>query len=167
MKQGAIFDSSGCYRYSLWREWDGAAPKVGFVMLNPSRADAKVNDPTICRCLGLARAWGYGALEVVNLFAYRTAYPDELKRVDDPIGHANDEHLASLGDRVSQIVLAWGNWGRLMQRDRVVLPLFAQQSRLRCLGMTKLGQPRHPLYLAKTTPLVVFTLPLVNAAADR
>ena len=86
MHTGAEFDATGCYRYLLWRSWDGQAPRVGFVMLNPSRADAAVNDPTIRRCLGFARTWGFGAMDVVNLFAYCTAQPAVLRQVNDPIG---------------------------------------------------------------------------------
>jgi len=76
MKQGAALDPTGLYRYLLWREWDGNAPRVVFVMLNPSRADANTDDPRLRRCLGFARSWGCGAIEVVNLFAYRASRPD-------------------------------------------------------------------------------------------
>jgi hypothetical protein len=164
MNRGATFDRTGCYRYSLWREWDACcfadttrvAPKVGFIMLNPSQADDTVDDPTIRRCIGFARAWGYGGMEVVNLFAYRTAHPKNLRQVEDPVGQDNDRYLQSLNQRVDQIVLAWGNWGRLMQRDRAVWLLLAQHSNLYCLGLTKLQQPCHPLYLKKTVaPLIV------------
>ncbi|MCL6432844.1 MAG: DUF1643 domain-containing protein [Leptolyngbyaceae cyanobacterium HOT.MB2.61] len=147
MKAGAILDSTEMYRYSLWREWNFYAPRVGFVMLNPSRADALVDDPTIRRCVGFARAWGFGGLEVVNLFAYRTASPVELSQAVDPVGVENDAYLAALGNRVEKIVLAWGNWGKLQGRDRIVLPLFAPHNPVYCLGITKAGYPRHPLYL--------------------
>jgi len=156
MRCWATFDSTRCYRYLLWREWDAIAPKVGFVMLNPSQADDTVDDPTIRRCIGFARSWGYGGMEVVNLFAYRTAHPKNLRQVQDPIGQENDRYLESLGQRVERIILAWGNWGRLMERDRVVWSLLAQHQNLYCLGLTKLQQPCHPLYLKKTVvPLTV------------
>lgn len=153
MHSGATFDASQTYRYSLWREWEETAPRVGFVMLNPSRADASVNDPTIRRCIALARSWGYGSLEVVNLFAYRTAHPEELRQAQEPIGTDNDRYLHSLAERVEQIVLAWGNWGNWQGRDRAVLEFFPA-TRLWCLGLTRLGQPKHPLYLpASVVPL--------------
>jgi len=148
MQSGATFDATGCYRYLLWRSWDKRAAKVGFVMLNPSQADAVANDPTIRRCLGFARSWGFGALEVVNLFAYCTAYPTELRCVADPIGAENNRYLADLGQRVDQIILAWGNGGSLQGRDRYVMALLGDQP-IYCLGTTKLGQPRHPLYLRR------------------
>lgn len=147
IKRGATLDETGSYRYSLWREWDVNTAKVGFVMLNPSRADAFVDDPTIRRCIGFAHSWGFGGLEVVNLFAYRTAYPNELSRAVDPVGIDNNFYLESLGDRVEQIVLAWGNAGSLWNRDQTVLTLLSKQAAIYCLGLTKVGQPKHPLYI--------------------
>lgn len=151
MNSGAIFDSTGAYRYSLWREWDDRALRLGVVMLNPSRADAVVNDPTIRRCIGFARTWGYGRLEVMNLFAYRSNSPSALAQVADPVGAENDEYLTALTERVDHILLAWGNWGRLGDRDRAVLQLLSDRTHLYCLGKTKFGQPCHPLYLPKTS----------------
>ncbi|MBM0741442.1 DUF1643 domain-containing protein [Phormidium sp. CLA17] len=156
MKTGAIIDSTGLYRYLLWREWDAAALKVGFVMLNPSRADGTVDDPTIRRCIGFARSWGYSGLEVVNLFAYRTAKPSELRQVVDPVGIENDAYLRSLSHRVNRIVLAWGNWGTWQGRDQAVLALFGRSTQLYCLNLTKTGQPKHPLYLRATCLPVSF-----------
>lgn len=143
---GAIFDATRTYRYLLWRSWSDA-PRIGFVMLNPNRADATMDDPTIRRCIGFAKAWGYGGLEVVNLFAYRTKTPQILKQVAHPIGAENDRYLIDLPARVELILLAWGNWGQFMQRDRAVMQLFSNQANLYTLGFTKRGQPRHPLYL--------------------
>ncbi|MBL1174523.1 DUF1643 domain-containing protein [Pantanalinema sp. GBBB05] len=149
MKTGAVID--GNYRYSLWRSWDDQNPRIGFIMLNPSRADAVVNDPTIRRCLSFAQTWGYGGLEVVNLFAYRTASPIDLRQVSDPVGTQNDHYLVTLPKRVDRILLAWGNWGYLLERDRRVLALLGDRQLLYCLGITKTQQPRHPLYLKATT----------------
>ncbi len=147
MKAGAIIDQTGLYRYLLWREWDAAAPKVGFVLLNPSRADGAIDDPTIRRCIGFARLWGYGGLEVANLFAYRTAKPSELRHVFDPVGLENDAYLRSLAQRVDRVVLAWGNGGTWQGRDRTVLAMFGKSLQLHCLAITQTGQPKHPLYL--------------------
>ncbi|XGV97432.1 MAG: DUF1643 domain-containing protein [Leptolyngbya sp. BL-A-14] len=149
MQTGAEFDVTGRYRYLLWRSWDEQAPRVGFVMLNPSRADAVMNDPTIRRCLGFAQAWGFGALEVVNLFAYCTAHPKELRQVADPVGQENDRYLATLPQRVNTMILAWGNDGCLQARDRAVMALWDDRAPVYCLGTTRLGQPKHPLYLRR------------------
>lgn len=147
MQTGAEFDATGHYRYLLWRSWDEQAARVGFVMLNPSRADAVVNDPTIRRCLGFARSWGFGGLDVVNLFAYCATQPKELRQVADPVGRENDRYLAALTQRVDQIVLAWGNGGGLQSRDRAVMSLWGDHIPIYCLGVTKRGQPQHPLYM--------------------
>src|SRR4028119_2392792 len=91
--RGAIFDPTRTYRYALWRTWDAARPPVAFVLLNPSTADARRDDPTIRRCANFARTWGFGGLEVVNLFAFRATHPTDLKCAADPVGPQNDVHL--------------------------------------------------------------------------
>lgn len=143
---GAYFDSSGRYRYTLWRTWQPNLPTVVFVMLNPSTADVERIDPTVRRCLNLAQEWGFGRLEVVNLFAYRTPYPRELLRAKAPIGQHNDAFLSNAAERADAIVLAWGNHGCWHQRDRAVLDLLQPDDRFYCLGKTQGHQPRHPLY---------------------
>ncbi len=162
MKQSAVFDASGRYRYWLEREWAADLPRLGFVMLNPNRADAEQDDPTIRRCLGFARDWHYGAIAVVNLFAYCTAQPRDLRRVANPIGAENDDYLIKLGQQVDRVVLAWGNGGSWGGRDRAAVGLLSAniQSGLYCLGQTQRGQPKHPLYLKRDT------LPIRMAGAD-
>ncbi|MFN8475687.1 MAG: DUF1643 domain-containing protein [Anaerolineae bacterium] len=149
LERGAVFDPSGAYRYRLWRIWaDG--PTATFVMLNPSTADAEQDDPTIRRCIGLARSWGYGRLEVVNLFAYRTPSPDVLRLARDPVGSANDHHIRGAVGEAALVVAAWGNDGTLLGRDRETQALLASRP-LHCLGVTLRGQPRHPLYVRGDT----------------
>jgi hypothetical protein len=144
----AEFDATGQYRFTLSRSWDKDKPKVGFVMLNPSSADATRNDPTIRRCIGFARDWGFGSVEIVNLFAYRTPYPQHLQQITDPIGCDNDTYLVQASQRSRLLVLAWGNWGTLLNRGQAVANLLAN-SYCRCFGFTRSGQPLHPLYLPK------------------
>ena len=91
MQSGAVITDN--YRYLLWREWISSSKTVSFIMLNPSRADAEVNDPTITRCINFAKSWGFGRLEVVNLFAYRTSKPSLLKQATEPIGKDNDRYI--------------------------------------------------------------------------
>ncbi|MCL6576102.1 DUF1643 domain-containing protein [Kyrpidia sp.] len=83
----------GPYRYSLTREWDASKPRVVFIMLNPSTADDDQDDNSVKRCIGFAKKWGFGSLEVVNLFAYRTPNPEKLSQVEDPVGMENREHI--------------------------------------------------------------------------
>ncbi len=154
--RGAIFDPTECYRYRLWRTWDAAAPRLVFVMLNPSTADAEVNDPTIRRCIDFAKTWEYGHVEIVNLFAYRTPHPNYLKTVADPVGIDNDRHLQQAQAQADQVVVAWGNHGNWLGRDRQVLSLLNPP--LYCLGITKMGQPRHPLYCKRTSQVIRLSL---------
>ncbi|MGF1494743.1 MAG: DUF1643 domain-containing protein [Microcoleaceae cyanobacterium] len=154
METGAIFDSTERYRYRLWRIWNRHVPTITFIMLNPSRADHRVNDPTVRRCLNFAQTWSCGGLEVVNLFAYRTAYPQQLKQANDPIGIDNDHHLKQVFEQSAQVILAWGNQGTWLNRNQAVLDLIRPQYQPYCLGFTKQGQPRHPLYAKRDlTPI--------------
>ncbi|MGH9551149.1 MAG: DUF1643 domain-containing protein, partial [Terriglobales bacterium] len=93
MEAKAVFDRSGKYRYTLSRCWNSDLERIVFLMLNPSTADAEVTDPTIRSCLGFARELGFGALEVVNLFAYRATEPAALKRARSPVGRENDRYI--------------------------------------------------------------------------
>jgi hypothetical protein len=146
----AVFDRHGRYRYQLKRRWAGGGRAIAFVMLNPSTADAERDDPTIRRCGGFARAWGFSAMTVVNLFALRTTDPARLRRARDPIGPGNDEHIAAAASSCDALVLAWGAHGALGGRDHDVLALL-HGCRPACLGVTRSGQPRHPLYLPSAT----------------
>ncbi len=144
---GAVFDASGMYRYSLWRAWYADHPRVGFVMLNPSTADEQRNDPTIRRCIEFARAWRFGSIEVVNLFAYKGTDMKELLKVDDPVGDENDFFIERAMERCSTVVAGWGTKGTLLGRDRQVMQLLRCKQDVYCLGVTKDGHPRHPLYV--------------------
>ena len=140
----------GAYRYSLWRRVGPSPGRVLFVMLNPSTADAIADDPTIRRCSGFARAWGYGELEVCNLFAYRTPYPRELLGVEDPVGPSNDRFLSRAAARADRVLAAWGVVGMRSARAAVVLENLRKVP-LSCLGRTRDGAPRHPLYVPSCT----------------
>lgn len=151
----ALLSECGQYRYTLTRIWDRSKPLVVFSMLNPSTADALINDPTIVRCIGFARAWGYGGIIVVNLFAWRATDPAELTRCDDPIGPDNDAHLFAASEG-RDVVAAWGASVPHYWRHRpgaIAAQLRDRSVRLHHLGLTKDGHPRHPLYLrGDTTP---------------
>jgi hypothetical protein len=151
-----VFDVSGSYRYSLWRAWSASNPRIAFILLNPSTADEERNDPTIRRCIGFARAWKFGSVEVVNLFAHRATDARELLKVDDPVGDENDLFLIQAVERCSTVVVGWGIRGTLLGRDSQVLSLLAGRKDVFCLGITKDGQPRHPLYVKGDTILVPF-----------
>lgn len=148
---GAELSADGRYRYRLWRAW-GRGPGVLWIMLNPSTADAQRDDPTIRRCAGFARKWGYKRIEVLNLFALRSPYPGELRLHKDPVGHRNDDVIAQRCEemRTSLVVAAWGDAPQLYRS--MLLPREAVVSRLvghplMCIGTTRRGHPRHPLYV--------------------
>ena len=149
----ANFSSCRKYRYSLSRIWDKQKKFVLFIGLNPSTADEEVDDPTIRRCSGYAQKWGYGGFIMVNLFAYRTTLPSNLKKVKYPVGRDNDKYIVKLSKKADITVAAWGNNGILYRRDKQVLSLV---SNLMCLKVNKSGQPAHPLYLKKDLKLTKF-----------
>lgn len=157
MKSSAEISGCSQYRYTLTREWDETLPRTVFVMLNPSTADAHQDDPTIRRCIVFAKTWGSGALSVVNLFALRATDPDAMMAHADPVGPDNDRYISTVceGDDVARIVLAWGVHGSHRNRDMAVLKLLMGFKRL-CLGTTKGGHPRHPLYVKADAPLVTY-----------
>ena len=147
MRTRAELSPCQSYRYALWREWSDQPP-VLFVMLNPSTADHSQDDPTIRRCIAFAQQWGHGGLIVANLFAWRSPYPAHLRTAKDPIGPSNDQWLQKLANQSSTVVGAWGNHGSYMKRGQIVSALFPN---MQCLGVTKQGQPKHPLYVPGIT----------------
>lgn len=144
---GATLSSCGRYRYDLLRRWDDRPPWVLFVMLNPSTADATSDDPTIRRCQGYARAWGYGALRVANLFALRSTDPAGLRCAADPVGPKNDATIQRLSHAAPLTVAAWGAHPFALDRARDVARRLLLAPH--CLDRTRDGHPRHPLYLRR------------------
>ena len=154
-KRQTHFSPCRSYRYTLWREWEGKNDDyVMFIGLNPSTADETFNDPTIRRCIGFAKNWGYGALCMTNLFAFRATKPAVMKMNPDPIGMENDEWLLKMAQEAGTLVAAWGAQGAHLRRDFEVKSLLKD---LHCLGMTKGGHPKHPLYVRGDTVLQRFT----------
>ncbi|MGL5083317.1 MAG: DUF1643 domain-containing protein [Microcoleaceae cyanobacterium] len=153
LQSSATFDPTRQYRYLLWRGWDVERPPVTFVMLNPSQADEQRNDPTLRRCIKFAQTWGYGSLTIVNLFAYCVSCPQGLKQTIDPVGPENNTYLLHAFTERTQLILAWGNQGLWLNRSQAVLKLMPQSLQPYCLGVTQMGQPRHPLYLNSTAIL--------------
>lgn len=151
---GAVFSRCGAWRYLLWRAADPRGKVAGIGLLNPSQADETRDDPTIRQCRSRARQTGLAGLVVWNLFAFRATLPADLKRASDPVGPDNDAAIALALGLSSRTILAWGNHGALLGRDRAVLALCAGLATpLHVLGLTGEGQPRHPLYLPRATRL--------------
>lgn len=149
MIKSADISACGRYRYNLRRAWGGGAT-VAFIGLNPSTANAELDDPTIRRCIGFARAWGYGSLLMLNLFALRATDPSRLLFDAAPIGPDTNARLEADVLGASLVVAAWGAHYIAPSRGADVRHrLEALGIELHALGLTRSGQPRHPLYLPK------------------
>lgn len=152
MTTTAVISPCGRYRYSLSRIWDIELPTLSWCMLNPSTADAVQDDPTVRKCVGFARRWGFGSIHVVNLFAWRATDPRELDAVEDPVGPDADRWIQRAFR--CPVVVAWGaGLPRRCERtaQRIALVREAAGASATCLGLTKAGEPRHPLMLAYAT----------------
>jgi len=165
MKKDASISGCGTYRYWLSRSWGGNEYHnhyMIFVMLNPSTADAKEDDPTIRRCVSFAKREGYDGLIVINLFAYRATDPKELKNKwpFDTVGIHNPLQYyvwPYAYGHVLPIVCAWGTKGNYLNQDKKFIEMCHKHDvKMFCLGTTKAGHPKHPLYLKSDTPLVEF-----------
>lgn len=189
IRRGARVSGDGLYRYELTRTWDPANDaRAVWIMLNPSTADAMVDDATVRRCIGFSKREGFGTMTVLNLYAYRSKDPDQLGAVADPVGPDNRETIAEWTDPhiAVKVIAAWGSFvpfGREVLRGQSVpgnprgragsggRPSLARLShaqlvqtilntirspRVYCLGTTKDGHPRHPLYVAADQPLQVW-----------
>lgn len=150
MNKDTIFSPDRKYRYTLWRFWDSNPNFCMFIGLNPSTADETLDDPTIRRCIGFSKAWGYGAYCMTNLFGYRATDPKVMKQQSDPNGEDNIQHILRCASQASIILAAWGNHGSYLNQDLAVInALKSIKVNVHHLGLTKENQPKHPLYLKK------------------
>ncbi len=145
---GATFSPCRRWRYLLWRRWDAAKPVANFLMLNPSTADEVKLDPTCARARDYAERWGYGALIVTNVFAWRATDPARMKAVEDPVGPGNDAAIVKAAKESEIVVCAWGNHGAHKDRSKKILNILSKNEiRLHALRINANGEPAHPLYL--------------------
>lgn len=160
-----IFSHCRRYRYALWREFysvraieppllpvegNEAHNYLMVIGLNPSTADETQDDPTIRRCIGFAKRWGFGALCMTNLFALRATDPEIMKADPDPTGDTNDDHLWTLAKGAGMILAAWGKNGNHRDRAEAVL-MMLESFAIHALAINKDGTPKHPLYVAAAT----------------
>ena len=148
---GAQISPCEKYRFTLWRVWDESLPRVAFVGLNPSTADATQDDPTIRRCRGFAMSHGFGAFTMLNLWAYRATDPKNLPAVVTNEEEINADCIARVASGVARVVAVWGAHPKGILRKYAILPLVDEWWHL---GMTKDGEPRHPLYLPGDAKMV-------------
>lgn len=144
----AVYSPCERYRYTLTRVWDPAGARALFVMLNPSTATEMQNDPTVERCERRARALGFGAFRVCNIFAWRETDPKKMRAVADPVGPENDAAIVESAAWADTVVCAWGTHGAHLARGPAVERLLRGTGRpLHHLGLTQAGHPKHPLYI--------------------
>jgi hypothetical protein len=141
IKKHAIISHDNKYRYQLSRIWEEEKPKVLFIMLNPSTADADIDDPTIRRVVNFAKSWDYGGLFVGNLYAFRSSEPKDLLYTDDPIGKDNIQHIKFLIGLTDRVIYCWGN------NQKEPKWLYDLVNNPYCIDISKKGVPKHPLYL--------------------
>jgi hypothetical protein len=145
----AIYSDCENYRYALTRVWDSGGRKVLFVMLNPSTATEIQNDPTVERCERRARALGFGAFRVCNIFAWRATDPRNMRAQSDPVGPGNDAAILQGCGWADALICAWGTHGAHLSRGPAVETLMRQTGlAMQHLGLSKAGHPKHPLYIA-------------------
>ncbi len=144
---GAVFAENRNHRLYLWRRWNNNLPWILFIGLNPSTADERLNDPTVRRCIGFADKWGYGGIFMCNVFTLVSSDPKKLN-TETPLVMGAHLAMRILRKRCIKAVAAWGNLIIKVRggEDRVER-IERDLSPLHCLGITKQGHPRHPLYL--------------------
>lgn len=160
---GATFSHCRKYRYKLWRNLnctdpDYATNYVLFIGLNPSKANERDNDNTIRRCIRFAWDWNYRGIVMVNLFAFVSTDPKALLAVEDPVGPFNDTTILGMADSAGLVVAAWGANKLAEARGQAVCNMLNDQGGMpiHCLGTTKKGFPRHPLFVPSQTKTVIY-----------
>lgn len=151
----AVYSDCLHYRYALTRVWDEDGERALFVMLNPSTATEVQNDPTVERCERRARALGFGAFRVLNIFAWRDTDPRAMRAAEDPIGPENDAAMLDSLPWADQVICAWGTHGAHLDRGPAVERLLRKSGKpLYHLGLSQAGHPKHPLYIGyKVQPI--------------
>ncbi len=152
MNKTANISPCGKYRYMLGRIWDKSKRLVLYIGINPNTADDTIDNPTITRLIGFSKEFGYGGMIVVNLFAYRTPNPKDLLLVEDPVGPLNESSLLTFGVTCDDVVFMWGD-SPTLGRDKGVIEMFPNAL---CFGVSRAGNPKHPLYLKAGTSLQPF-----------
>lgn len=146
----AVLSECRTYRYTLTRNWGDGDKVLCCIGLNPSKADETLDDPTIRKLIAFARLWGYDGLVMLNLFAFRSTDPKNLKTHRVPIGPDNDTWLVRETEG-RDVLCAWGNPGSYLGRDKAVWDTILSKRNCFCLGVNGNGSPKHPLYLSYKT----------------
>lgn len=155
---GALFSEGASYRYALWRIWERSKPALLFIGLNPSTAAHYQDDPTIVRLANFAKTWSFGGLYAGNLFSVVSAdplvlhFPTSVEFPDGP----NDTAIKCMRQLASTVLVGWGAYAKKVSKRRAEAVLDLVGEPVYCLGVTKTGEPKHPLYLPRETKLVEY-----------
>lgn len=158
--RAAVFSPCRKWRYHLQHVWDDSQANLIWMMLNPSTADELKNDPTVERCEQRARMWGFGGVEVFNIFSYRATDPDDMKAYIDPIGPNNDDWMIQFAKKSQSTtaIIGWGEHGKHRGRGEAVLDIIKRHNgQVNALKVNASGHPKHPLYIGykqKASPFV-------------
>lgn len=161
---GATISACGKYRYVLWRKFRNHGKKILWILTNPSKADSVVDDPTVSRCISISKRENASEIYICNPFAYRATDPKDVREAAksgvDIVGPKNLDHIYVAMERSDLCIVGWGANGEFMDSGRKMMEFIDKNKPgrlpVRCLGITKYGHPRHPLYVSKNAPLVPF-----------
>ena len=150
MERCAEFDKKREYRYVLKRKWGTNDDNfVNFVLLNPSTADEKEDDPTVNRCIKFAKSWEYDGIWITNLFAYIATKPENMKKAVEPVGKDNDYYILEYAKKSKKIVIAWGSDEDFSKRGSQVIKILSQLKKtLYCFPRRN---PQHVLRVSNET----------------
>jgi len=142
--RGAIFSQNRHYRYVLWRVWNPTKPWLSYTGLNPSKANAMLDDPTVTVMMARGAREGFGAVWFTNLYGYVSSDPKILLLdLPDFVGE-NDDYLEAVVGLTQRHLIGWGAFSAAARRSEAVLKIIPEPY---CLGVNKGGQPKHPLYV--------------------
>lgn len=166
---GATLSPCGKYRYVLWRKFQNSGKRILWICWNPSKADAVVDDASLRRMISLSKREGAAEIFVCNLFAYRATKPKDLRAAqedfDDIYGPLNERSIMDRFEDCDLCIVGWGNGGAMNGAGRSMMTMLSNyndkhisynRTPIICFGVTKLGHPRHPLYVSNKTPLTPF-----------
>lgn len=160
----AVLSDDGLFRYRLEREVAESGAAYAFFGVNPSTADAEVDDATVRKWRGFVSRWGGSRFIVGNVFAFLATDVRALASAVDPIGRRNNDHLAQIIADADILVPCWGNRSKVPPALRsnfrwMLQTLHASGKPVMAFGKSKTGDPLHPLMLGYATPLTAWVQP--------
>ncbi len=155
----AILSPCGLFRYRLDRDVGMEGPVYAYFGINPSTADASVDDATVRKWIGFTKVFGGRRFTVGNAFAYRSKDVKALASVDDPFGDEIGDYTTDIINDADILVPCWGNTRKVPPQlqfafDILMDALVSSGKPVKCFGFTKSGDPMHPLMLGYDTRLI-------------